>query len=192
MNHKRTMSGKTDHPAGSPTADEPDFFTAGLIRRPHGVDGELLVDVFGHYLDQIETGKQICVGETHQRMKILSCRKTNSGFLIKLEGLDSPEQSGKFRLKKFYLTSTERSALPPGEYYPDQLLDLTVRNVDTGEELGCVSEIIETGANDVYVVSTPGRKELLLPAIKDVIKKVDIKNGEILIHLLPGLVDSLA
>lgn len=191
MNLKRTLSGNNGQPAGSPTADEPAFFNAGLIRRSHGVTGELLVDIFGHYLDQVEIGNFIFVGETYQRMKILSCRKINSGFLIKLDGLDSPEQSGKFRLKNFYIASTDRSALPSGEYYPDQLLDLIVRNLDTGEELGRISEIIETGANDVYVVSASGKKELLLPAIEDVIKKIDIEKGEILIHLLPGLVESL-
>lgn len=190
MNHKRNLSGNNDQPAGSPTADEPAFFLAGLIRRSHGVSGELLVDVSEHYLDQVEIGKFLYVGETHLRLEILSCRKINSGFLIKLEGLNSPEQSGKFRLKNFYVASTDRSELASGEYYPDQLLDLTARDVDTGEELGRISEIIETGANDVYVVITPGNKELLLPAIRDVIKKIDLEKGEILIHLLPGLVES--
>lgn len=190
MNHNRNLSGKTDQPAGSPTAGEPAFFEAGLIRKPHGVKGELLVEIDRHYVRQVQPGKTVYVGESHQHMQVNSCRQHNLGLLIHFEGLNNPEQAGQYRLQNIYVSSEQRGRLPAGEYYIDQLLGLRARDIDTDEQLGLVSEVIETGANDVYVISNPGRPDLLLPAIQDVIKGIDLEKGEILVHILPGLVES--
>jgi 16S rRNA processing protein RimM len=190
LNHNRALSGKTDQPAGSPTAGEPAFFEAGLVRRPHGVKGELLVEIDRHYLQQVQPGKIVYVGEFHQQMDVISCRQHNLGLLIHFEGITNPEQAGQYRLQNIYVSSVQRGKLPAGEYYIDQLLGLRVRDNDTEEQLGLVSEVIETGANDVYVISDPGRPDLLLPAIQDVIKGIDLEKGEIFVHILPGLIES--
>ena len=180
----------TDEPAGSPTAGEPAFFEAGLIRRPHGVKGELLVEVDRHYINQIKPGKVVYIGENHQQVRLLSCRQHNLGLLIQFEGLNNPEQAGHHRLQNIYVASGQRGKLPAGEFYLDQLMGLQAKDFDSSEELGHISEIIETGANEVYVVSNSGRQDLLIPAIDDVIKKIDLEKGEILIRLLPGLIES--
>lgn len=190
MNRNSALSGKTDQPAGSPTAGEPAFFQAGSIRRSHGVKGELLVEIDRHYLQQAQPGKVLHIGDSHQPMKVLSCRQHNNGLLIQFEGLSTPEQAGQYRLKNIYVSARERGKLPRGEFYVDQLLGLLVRDSDTDEQLGQISEVIETGANDVYVVTHPGRQDLLLPAIQDVIKKIDLKKGEVCVHILPGLIES--
>jgi len=189
LNHKRTVSGVTNRPAGSPTAGEPAFFEAGLIRRPHGVEGELLVEIDRYYQGVILPGTVIYLGEQRKPVTLLSTRHHNQGLLIRLDAINTPEQAGEFRLQRIYVSSLlQRSKLPLGEYYFDQILGLRVRS-DMDEELGQVSEIIETGANDVYVVSSPGRQDILLPAIPDVIKEVDLEKREILVHILPGLMD---
>lgn len=190
MNHKPALTGQTDQPAGSPTAGEPAFFEAGLIRRPHGVKGELLVEIDRHYLRQMQPGKVVYFGDSRHSMKVLSCRQHNSGLLMQFEGIFNPEQAGQHRLHKVFISSMQREELPPGEYYIDQLLGLHARDNDTDEQLGQVSEVIETGANDVYVISSPGRPDLLLPAIDDVIKEIDLEKGEILVHIIPGLIES--
>jgi 16S rRNA processing protein RimM len=80
----------------------------------------------------------------------------------------------------------QAAPLPPGEYYWWQLIGASVVD-EAGEPLGVVLEIIQTGANDVYVLRTPAGGEFLLPAIKDVILAVDTERGVITARLLPGL-----
>jgi 16S rRNA processing protein RimM len=184
------MSGMTDRPAGSPTAGQPAFFDAGVIRHAHGVKGEMLVEVNRHYVGVFLPGEVVYLGEEHKPATILSRRHHNKGLLIQFEGITNPEQAGQYRNFRIYFTSLQRIELPPGEYYFDQLLGLNVRG-DDSQELGKVSEIIETGANDVYVVSSPGRKDILLPAIPEVILAVNLLIGEIQVHILPGLIDDL-
>lgn len=189
MNHRPENPGKNDQPAGSPTAGEPAFIDAGFIRRPHGVKGELLVEIERDYEGIIRPGLVLFLGDDHIPLKIHDTRSHNQGLLIQFEELSNPENAGKFRLQRIYVTSSiKRRKLPPGEYYNDQILSLKVVD-DQNQELGTVSEIIETGANNVYVVSKPGEKELLLPAIPDVIQRVDLEKGEIRVHILPGLKD---
>jgi len=189
LNHKHTGSGINDQPAGSPTAGEPAYFDAGFIRRPHGVKGELLVEIDRNYEGEILPGTEIYLGENHIPKKLISIRFHNQGHLVQLDEINNPEQAGQFRLQRIYVSSLiKRRKLQPGEYYPDQIMGLRVCD-DLGQDLGIVSEIIETGANDVYVVSKPGERDILLPAIPDVIQNVDLKEGEIIVHIIPGLMD---
>jgi 16S rRNA processing protein RimM len=180
----------TDQPAGSPTAGEPAFFEAGVIHHPHGVKGEVLAEVYDDYLSTLLPGKLVYLGEDHKPVTLLSSRHHNKGLLLHFEGITTPEQAGQYRNFAIYITSLQRRILPPGEYYPDQLLGLKVRG-EEGQDFGLVSEIIETGANDVYVVSFPGKKDILLPAIPDVILDVNLSIGEIQVHVLPGLIDDM-
>lgn len=189
MNHKRKDSGINNQPAGSPTAGEPAYFEAGFIRRPHGVKGELLVEIDRYYESEILPGTVIYLGENRIPMNLVSSRPHNQGLLIQFDEINNPEQAGQFRLQRIYVSSLiKRSELQPGEYYSDQIIGLSIRD-DQGQDLGIVNEIIETGANDVYVVSKPGERDILLPAIPDVIQMVDLEKGEILVHIIPGLMD---
>lgn len=190
MNHKRTSSENSDQPAGSSNAGEPAYFDAGFIRRPHGVNGELLVEINREYDGVILPGLVVYLGGNYVPKKILSIRHHNQGNLIKFDEINNPEQAGQFRLHRIYVPSLiKRRELLSGEFYSDQIMGLIVID-DMGQELGKVSEVIETGANDVYVVSRPGKREILLPAIPEVIKKVDLEKGDILVHIIPGLMDS--
>jgi 16S rRNA processing protein RimM len=86
-----------------------------------------------------------------------------------------------------YVSAADRPPLPEGEYYHHQLIGLRVMD-DTGQFLGLISGILETGgANDVYVVTSQENRELLLPDIEDVVLSIDLKAGEMRVHLLPGL-----
>lgn len=189
MNHKRTNPGIKNQPAGSLFAGGPAYFEVGFIRRPHGVKGELLVEIDSNYEGAIFPGAEIYLGENFLPIKLLSCRPHNQGLLIQLEEIINPEQAGKFRLQRIFVPSTiKRRELQTGEYYSDEIIGLSVRD-DLDQDLGKVSGIIQTGANDVYVVSKPGMREILLPVIPDVIQKIDIVKGEITVHILPGLMD---
>ncbi len=189
MNHKRTGPGINNQPAGSPSAGEPAYFEAGFVRRPHGVKGELLVEIDTYYEGAILPGTVIYLGENHLPMNLLSSRPHNQGLLIQLDEIINPEQAGQYRLQRIFVPSTiKRREMQSGEYYNDEIIGLSVRN-DLDQDLGKLSEIIKTGANDVYVVSKPGERDILLPVIPDVIQKIDIEKGEITVHILPGLLD---
>lgn len=105
--------------------------------------------------------------------------------VLKLNAIGDRDRADEVRGRYLRVPGTNLAALEEGEYYLFQLVGLNVVT-EEGRSLGTVREVLQTGANDVYVVDTP-RGELLLPAIKDVVKRVDLKTGVITVHLLPGL-----
>ena len=100
--------------------------------------------------------------------------------------IDDRDRAEELRGRYLRVPGSALAALDEGEYYLFQLMGLAVVT-EEGRDLGPVKDILETGANDVYIVDTP-TGELLLPAIPDVIKDVDLSAGRITVHLLPGLV----
>ena len=113
------------------------------------------------------------MGEKHLPMTIRSVRQKPPLLLIAFEGCEDRNQASLFRNKILYGKSTETPLLPEGEYYHHQLVGLRVVSED-GQELGVLTEVLETGANDVYVVTDENGKEVLLPAIREVILGVDL------------------
>ncbi len=109
-------------------------------------------------------------------------------MLVSFRGKDTPEKVGHLRNTWVYVTSADLPRLPGGGVYRHQIIGMRVVT-DTGEELGQLEDIFDTGANKVYVVKTPDKKEILLPAIPDVILDVDLSAGEIRVHLIDGLIE---
>lgn len=158
---------------GSPVSGEPVFLAVGKLRKTHGLEGFLAMEVLTDYPDRLRPGRTVYLGASHAPVKILATRPVNEGLLIHFEGDHTPEEA---RLKTNLLVFVRTDEIPPlpeGEYYHHQLIGLQVETVD-GEILGTLDDILETRANDVYVVKFPDRPELLIPAIKDVIISVDI------------------
>jgi 16S rRNA processing protein RimM len=182
------MSGHAARPAGSPTAGEPAFIAVGKVRRPHGVTGEFVVEIYTDFPERLKPGKVLYAGEKHNPVTIRSERVHAEGLLMAFEGYSTPEQVGRFRNQILYIPKAERSDLPEGEFYYDELLGLRVVD-ETGNLLGELTEIMETGANDVYVVTDSKGKELLLPAISEVVLDIDLPGGMMKVHLLPGILD---
>ena len=183
------MPGHAERPAGSPAAGEPAFLAVGKVRRPHGVAGDVLVEIYTDFPERLQTKATIYAGEKHIPLTILRQRSHNDGVLIAFDGFTTPEQVGRFRNQILYIERADAAELPEGEYYFHELVGLSVTD-ETGELLGKVTEIVETGANDVYVVTNDTGQELLLPAIPDVILNVDLVSKSMKVHLLPGLLDT--
>ncbi len=174
---------------GSPKEGEPVYLAVGLLRKPHGVQGDLLLEIYTDFPERIRPGTTIFVGDTYRPLKIIRRRPHNDGLILGFEGIDTPEEAGKFRATMAYVPTADRPALPAGEYYHHEIIGLNVVD-EAGKELGRLTEIIETGANDVYVVKAAAGSELLLPALKEVILSVDLPAKTMRVHLLPGLVDT--
>lgn len=171
--------------SGSPKG-ESIYLAIGFLRRPHGVMGEMIMDLHTDFPERIKTGRKVYLGDKHEAATLGSVRPHANHVLIKIRGCDTPESVGKYRNTWVYVKSTEVPALPEGQVYKYELVGLNVID-DSNNELGTVTEIIETGANDVYVVKKDD-KEILLPAIPDVILKVDMKKKMITVHLIDGLI----
>jgi 16S rRNA processing protein RimM len=178
----------TKKQAGSP-AGEPVYLVIGFLRRPHGVQGEIIMDPHTDFPDRIKSGRKILVGDKHEAATFESVRMHANGFLVKLRGYDTPESAGRFRNQWVYVKANDVPPLPDGQYYKYELIGLDVVD-DSGNTLGKLAEILETGANDVYIVRDDSGKEILLPAIPSVILKLNMDSRSMKVHLLDGLIEN--
>jgi 16S rRNA processing protein RimM len=105
--------------------------------------------------------------------------------VLSLEGVEDRDAADALRGWLVQVPEQEAWKLPKGQYYWHQIVGLDVVTTD-GRKLGTVAEILETGANDVYIIKREDG-ELLLPAIKDVVKKISPERGEMVVELLPGM-----
>ena len=171
---------------GSPSVGEPVYLAVGLLRRPHGVHGDMLMEVYTDFPERLKIGTELFAGDGHVSLIIARKRPHKDGLLLGFRGIDTPEDVGRYRNMVLYVPTADRPALPEGEYYYHQLLGLSVLS-DDGKILGVLDSILETGANDVFVVKSPNGDEILLPVIPDVLQNIDLEKKIILVHVLPGL-----
>jgi len=183
------MPGHAKKPAGSPAAGGPAFLAIGKVRRPHGVTGDALVEVYTDFPERLLPKAVVYASEAYTPLTIRCQRLHNDGILLAFDGYSTPEEVGRFRNQILYIVLSDAVELPEGEFYFHELLGLAVLD-ETGKSLGTITEIMETGANDVYVVTDEAGGEILLPAIAEVILDVDLDLKTMKVHLLPGLVEN--
>jgi 16S rRNA processing protein RimM len=172
-------------------SNPPPFLLLGQVLRPHGVRGELRVEVLTAYPERIGPDMTVYLGSnpdkpaTATAYQVVQARTHQQYLILQLEGIT--DRNAADRLRECYVMVPLDEAVPldEDEFYLYQAIGLAVY-ADTGEDLGRVVDIIETGANDVYVVQGP-RGEILLPSIADCILDVDVEAGKMTVHLLDGL-----
>lgn len=145
------------------------------------------MEIMSDFPERLKPGKKLYLGEGHQPVEVRSRRGHRSGFLIAFVGYHSPEAVSEMRGQYLYSRTDDLPPLQNGEYYHHQILGLTVVS-DDGHELGIVSGILETGANDVYIVQSKDGAEILLPNISSVVLAIDLNQRIMSVHLLPGLI----
>ncbi len=171
--------------SGSPNG-EPVYLAVGFLRRPHGVHGEIIMDLHTDFPERLKPGRKLLVSEAHKLMVVEGIREHQKGVIIKFNGIDTPEEAGKLRNTWVYIKASDAPPLPKGQIYQHELFGFQV--VDENDNpLGQLIEIIETGANNVYVVRDASGKEILLPAIPSVILDLDTDRRLMRVHLLEGL-----
>jgi len=172
-----------DPETGSPHPSEPVFLVAGKLRRPHGIHGEIIMDVLTDFPERLRIGATVYLGPEYRPHKFKSMRGQDKGMLVSFEGYASREEVGLLTNQYVYIKNRELPELPEGEYYHHQLVGLRVVD-ESGEFLGMLEEILETGANDVYLVRSGEGAELLLPAIEPVVLEVDLERGVMVVRPL--------
>lgn len=175
-----------DSATGSSIHGEPEFLVVGKLGRPHGIRGEIVMDVYTDFPERLQSGVTILVGPRYQQLTIIKRRPHSRGMLLSFDGYQTREEVAELRNLLVYVRTADRPVLEEGEYYHHQLLGLKVID-EAGKPLGTVKRIHETGANDVYVVKAESGAELMIPAIDSVILDIDLELGQIQVHLLPGL-----
>jgi len=157
----------------------------GRVAAPRGVRGELRVEIQTDTPERFYGLREVFLGEQLMPFEVRRARLHEGQALLQLKGIDDRNAAEQWRGALIYVPMTEAIPLEENEYYYHQIEGLQVITVE-GEVLGKVTEIIATGANDVYVVRGEGG-EILLPAIEDVIVEVNLEEGILRVKLLEGL-----
>ncbi|AFM42520.1 16S rRNA processing protein RimM [Desulfosporosinus acidiphilus SJ4] len=164
-----------------------DEVLVGEVLRPHGVNGAMKVYPITSNRSRFSQLQEVilCKGELNQRFKVISARVQGDQVLLLVEGIESIEDAEKFRGWEVRIDRSEVPPLQEGWYY-FELEGMKVYEGDT--YLGVLSQVLETGANDVYIVK--GKQgELCIPALKSVVKEVDVKGRRMDVALPPGLLE---
>ena len=162
-----------------------DFLAVGRVLRPHGVRGELLLAVLTAFPEHLQEVETVYLGEQAEPHPLRRVRFHRGQALIRLADCLDRTAAEVFRGQLVQIRIERAVQPPPGSYYHHQIIGLQAVT-DEGETLGEVAQILETGANDVYVVRGE-RGEILLPALKNVILEVDLDARRMVVHLLDGL-----
>jgi len=159
----------------------------GRVLRPHGVRGELRLALLTDYPERLPLHPVFYLGDDEKPYRVERVRLQQGAALVKLAGCDDRDAAEALRGQWVQIPIEDAVPLEEGEYYTFQLIGIEVVT-DHGESLGRVVEVLETGANDVYVVHGP-RGEVLLPAIEDVVRELDVPARRMVVSPLPGLLD---
>lgn len=167
------------------------LFKVGTIVNTHGIRGEVKIMAITDFPEnRFKKGVELQI-ETKQGlvpMTVQSSRLHKNMWLVLFEGITNINEIEKYKTDDIYVASDERQELEDDEYYYDEIIDSRVVDL-TGSVIGIVSEIMTTGANDVWVVKREGQPDALIPMIDDVVKSVDVDNKLITIDALEGLLD---
>lgn len=166
-----------------------EYFEIGQIVNTSGLKGILKIKPFTDDIKKFSNLKTIYIKTKSglTEFKIEQVRYVKNMVMLKLAGIDTVEEAEKYRNLYIKILRDQGEELEEGSYYVVDILGCKV-NTDANQELGKIVDVFQTGSNDVYVVKDEQGKQILLPAIKQVIKNVDIKNKIITVHLLEGLV----
>ena len=165
-----------------------DLLQVGVITSTHGIRGEVKVFPTTDDPNRFRKLKQVILdtGKEQLDMEIASVKFFKNQVIVKFKGIDDINDVEKYRKAGIYVTRENAVPLGENEYFIADLIGLRVIS-DEEEELGVIDDVLQTGANDVYIVKKEQTPDLLIPAIKDCIKNVNIEEGTMVVHLLPGL-----
>jgi 16S rRNA processing protein RimM len=174
-------------------SSSPEYLLIAAVMRPHGVRGDLSVKMLTKFPERMNERQVIYIGADAENPQALVKYNLSwvrhakeDQWLFHIKDINTREEADDFRSKYIFISLADAVPLDDDEVYLFQVIGLNVQT-DSGEPIGTVTDIIETGANDVYVVQSEKYREVLIPAIKGVILDIDPQNGIMLVHLPDGL-----
>ncbi|QEA32416.1 ribosome maturation factor RimM [Secundilactobacillus malefermentans] len=171
------------------------YYKVGKIVNTHGIQGELKIVSATDFPDQrFKKGSSLHLFKDEKdespikQLKIKAARQQKNFFLVKFEGFNNINEVEQYKGMTLKITDEDRDEeeLEDGQYYYDDIIGLKV--VDESNQLiGTISEILPLGPNDVWTVKREKQADLLLPVIKQVVKNVDLENGQVTVELMEGM-----
>ena len=166
-----------------------DLLKVGVITTTHGVRGEVKVfpttDDAERFLDieyvLLDTGKEL------RRLNIQNVKFFKNLAILKFEGVDNINDIEMYKGRDLWIPREEAQELGEDEYYVADLIGMDVL-LENGEKFGVLRDVMETGANDVYIIDTNAHGEVLVPAIRECIQDIDLEKNTMTIHLMKGLI----
>ena len=172
-----------------PENKETEWATIGKVVAPFGVHGELKVLSLTDIPNRFAELEAIYLGPDYRRHRIKSVRPYKGEMVVmKLVGIEDANVAETLRNFDLSIPLAQLAMLPPDSYYQHDILGLQVATLG-GRVLGPIVDIMMTGSNDVYIIKAADGKQILIPAIKDVIKQVDLIRRMMYIEAIPGLLD---
>lgn len=167
-----------------------DYLRVGAVTTAHGVKGELKVFPTTDDPGRFKKLKSLMVekGKDFTEFKVQSVKFFKQFVILKFEGIDTMNDALLYKGADLYVSRKNAVKLEKDEYFITDLIGLEVYD-ENNDHIGVISEVYQTGANDVYEIKVNDEKSFLLPAIKECVLNVDIKGGKITVHILEGLMD---
>ena len=165
-----------------------DLLQVGVITSTHGIRGEVKVFPTTDDVSRFKKLKNVILdnGKEHTDLEIESVKFLKNMVILKFKGIDNINDVEKYKKAPLFVNRENAVPLEEDEYFIADLIGLKVVS-DEGEDLGIIADVLQTGANDVYIIKKDNVEALLVPAIHECIKNVDIEGGTMQVHLLAGL-----
>lgn len=164
---------------------QPHLLVIGAIARPHGILGEVKVQLAPGYAGALQGVRRVYLADDETPCRVLKYREHQGAALLKLDRLATRNDAEAVRGVRVAIRASDLPPLPEGTYYTHQLVGVRVVR-QSGEPIGELSEVLATGSNDVYVVRT-ATGELLLPALESVILSIDLEGRLMRVTVPEGL-----
>lgn len=167
-----------------------DMLRVGIISSTHGIRGEVKVFPTTDYPKQFEQLKEVTLdtGKEPLTLHIEGVKFFKNMVILKFKEFGNINEIEKYKGRDLWIDKSRSQKLAENEYFISDLIGLQVYD-EQDTHLGEIRDVLVTGANDVYVVHAPGKKEILIPAIRSCILQVDVAAGRMQVHLLEGLLD---
>ena len=169
---------------------EQDLLRVGVIANTHGVHGEVKVYPTTDDMNRFKKLKQVILdtGKEQKTLEIASVKFFKNLAILKFKGIDNINDIEKYKGKDLLITRDQAVPLKKDEYFICDLIGCQVVTED-GSEVGELTEVLQTAANDVFVVERTSKKEILIPYIDDCVVNVSMEEKKVIVRLLPGMTD---
>ncbi|MDE5781862.1 MAG: ribosome maturation factor RimM [Lachnospiraceae bacterium] len=169
--------------------DKENMLQVGVITATHGIKGEVKVFPTTDDINRFDYLKKVFIDSKEGliQVKVSGVRYFKNLVIVKFKGINDINDVEKYKKCPLLVTREDAVPLEEGEYYITDIIGINVVT-DDGVLLGTIKDVLQTGANDVYIIQTEDKKEILIPAIKQCILNVDLDKKEMKIHLLEGLI----
>ncbi|MGZ3637935.1 MAG: ribosome maturation factor RimM [Ktedonobacterales bacterium] len=176
-----------------PTSSQPrpideEWVVVGEFVGPFGIHGEVKLRPITDFPERFERTPTLYVGDKHVPYRVEQAHMHKQLVLLRLAGITDVDAAEQLRGAQVWIPATELTPLQEDQFYLHDVVGLRVQHVN-GRPLGVVTDVVSTGASELFVIRDPQGKEVLLPVVKSFVKQIDLAQGIILVDPIPGLFD---